>query len=140
MHATSLSTSARPHLRYTPSLLILFFLSRKVFIVGDETFSFRVAFLLLFSFEPPPLGPLSLSPVPLPAGRKERRGPFFYDGARLIARYDMSTARSGGQIKVELGLIPVDEGSARQIMSFAATFDKRVTMDKAHHNDTYFTS
>ena len=60
IHASSLSTSTFA----VGFVTIHSFLSFKVFIVGDETFSFRVAFLLLF-FEPPPRGPLSL-PRPTP--------------------------------------------------------------------------
>ena len=73
--------------------------SLSYFSVGDETTNspFVPAFI-------------RVAHVSLPLGRKERTGPFFSDGARLIARYDVSTARNdggGGQIKVELYLIRV---------------------------------
>ena len=76
------------------------------FSVGDETTNspFVPAFI-------------RVAHVSLPLGRKERTGPFFSDGARLIARYDMSTARNdggGGQIKVELYLIRVKRESVIQ--------------------------
>ena len=72
---------------------------------GDETTS-----------SPTVPGFIGVARASLPPGRKERRGPFFSDGARLIARYDMSTARNdggGGQIKVELYFLRVIRGDPR---------------------------